>query len=339
MKHGRAREMGLGPIDLVTLAEAREAARNARRLLRENVDPIDQRRRAAGKAEAAMTFKKVAELYLDAHEAAWRGARTAAEWRLSLRRDAFPTLGALAVDQIGVAEVMAVLQPFWYTQPVLAGKLRRRIGAVLDFGNARGWRTGDNPARWRGHLENLLPAENRLRDPAHHPALPWREVPAFMAKLRQQSGMSPRVLEFVVLTASRSQEARGALWSELDFAHRVWVVPPSRMKGRREHRVPLSTAALALLERQRQERRDDEPLVFPGQARGKPSSVFAMGRLLARLGYGHVTVHGMRSTFRDWAAEATTYDAALAEISLGHKQGTSPSAPICDPICSNGGGA
>jgi len=320
MLDGRAREMGLGSYHDINLAEARDRARNFRRMVKEGIDPIDNRRagRAAQRAERAkvMTFRECAEAFIAAHQAGWRNAKHAAQWPSTLEAYVYPHLAALPVGTIDTSLVMKALEPIWLAKPETAGRVRGRIESVLDWAAARGYRTGENPARWRGHLENLLPRKSKIRSVEHHAALPYAELRGFMTELRQQAGVAARALEFTILTASRTGEAIGACWDEISMAERLWTVPPGRMKASREHRVPLSPHAVAILEEMRTIRVGD--FVFPGSRAGQPISNMAMMMTLRRMGRGELTVHGFRSSFRDWAAERTSFPRELAEMALAH---------------------
>ena len=319
---GRRRDMGLGSADTFTLAEAREKAREARRLVAEGVDPIEARRagRAAKAlaAQKAMTFKEVAERYIEAHKAGWRNAVHAKQWPSTLETYAYPVFGSLPVSAIDVGLVTKAIEPIWTAKPETAGRVRGRIEAILDYATARKWRTGENPARWRGHLETLLAKRSKVRRVAHHAALPYAEMAAFMAELRGQEGTAARALEFAILTAARTGEVIGARWTEINFAERLWTLPAERMKGGREHRVPLAPAALAIVENLAATRRGD--FVFAG-AKGGALSNMSMLMLLRRMGRGELTAHGFRSSFRDWAAERTGFPAEVAEMALAHVVG------------------
>jgi integrase len=329
MLRGKSREMGLGVADPegrgggVTLAEARERAAEAIRLLRGGHDPIERRRDADAEATreraASRPFRDVAELYISSHEAGWRNAKHRWQWRATLDRYAGPVMGDLAVSEVGTEHVLRVLQPIWTEKPETAARLRGRIECVLDYATARGWRTGENPARWRGHLANLLPARSRVARVVHHAALPWQEVAAFMARLRRHEATAARALEFTILTAARTGEVIGARWSEIDIAGAVWAVPAERMKTHKEHRVPLSSAALAVLRHMAPLRpAEGDGFVFPGLRRGRPLSNMAMLKLLQRMRRGDLTTHGFRSTFRDWCEEVTSTPHAVAEAALAH---------------------
>jgi integrase len=319
MLAGRAREMGLGAEADVSLAEARELAREARKLARAGRDPIEQRRelRRAGQG-AGMTFRDVALLYIAAHEGTWRNDKHRAQWTSTLETYAYPVLGSLPVPAVDTGAVLRVLEPIWREKPETASRLRGRIESVLDYARARGWCEGDNPARWRGHLANLMPSRAKVAAVQHHAALPWQAAPAFMAQLGTQEGLAAKALAFTVLTAARTGEALGATWGELDLDAPAWTVPAGHMKAGREHRVPLSGPALALLRALRPEDAQSGVFVFPGARAGKSLSNMAMTAVLRRMKRGDLTVHGFRSTFRDWCAEQTAYPREVAEAALAH---------------------
>lgn len=330
MLDGKRRDMGLGAAKgpgAVSLAEARERAAEARKLVRAGSDPLRLRQEgdAARAARArSKTFAEAAELHMAAHASSWRNAKHRAQWAMTLRDYAGPRLGALPVSEVETAHVAAALRPIWTEKPETASRLRGRIEAVLDFAIVHGWREGPNPARWRGHLDHLFPRRSRVRAVKHHAALPWRDVACFMARLRASDGVAARALEFAVLTAARTGEVLGARWSELDLGEAVWTVPAERMKAGREHRVPLAPAAVELLRALLPLRRgadDPDPLAFPGQRGAGPLSTMAMAMLLRRLGHGNVTVHGFRSSFRDWAGEETHHAREVVEAALAHRLG------------------
>jgi integrase len=265
-----------------------------------------------------MTFRQVADRYIAAHEAGWNNDKHRYQWRQTLDI-ACEQIGKTPVASIDTGAVMRVLEPLWQQKTETASRLRGRIESVLDYAAARGWRTGDNPARWRGHLAKLLPAPRKIAKPEHHAALPWAEIGAFMVDLRDEDNVAARALEFAILTAARNGEALGATWAEIDIQARVWTVPASRMKAGKEHRVPLSDAALRVLEAMAP-LRDDQAggWVFPGLRRGKPLAGISPMALLRRMQRDDLTVHGFRSTFRDWAAEATNHPREIAEKALAH---------------------
>lgn len=318
--NGKVREMGLGPIRDVSLAEARNAAREARRLRRAGIDPIDAKRerKIAARLDAARatTFSQCAAAYIENHRASWSNPKHAAQWELTLRTYAYPVLGNLPVAAVDTALVVKVLDPIWSGKPETASRLRGRIEAVLDFATVRGHRVGENPARWKGHLSDALPAISKVRKVKHHAALPYDEIGSFMADLRQREGGAAAALEFAILTAVRTGEVIGALWSEIDIAAGVWTIPAERMKGRIEHRIPLSKQALAVLRRVKAKKVND--VVFFGQTPGEPLSNMALLMMLRRMGREDLTAHGFRSTFRDWAAERTGVASEVAEAALAH---------------------
>jgi integrase len=321
MLNGRAREMGLGPLPDTSLSEVRGKALEARKLRREGIDPIEHRKaaRAAARLDAAktITFKECADAYIKAHRAGWKNAKHADQWGNTLTTYTNPVFGSFPVQGIDTGLVMRVLDGIWTKKPETAGRLRGRIEAILDWATVRGYRQGENPARWRGHLDKLLPKRSKVAKVEHHSALPYREIGAFMASLRAQEGTAARALEYLILTAARTGEVIGADPAEVQNG--VWIVPAGRMKGGREHRVPLSTQANDLAERMKEEHSGD--YLFPGGKKGKPLSNMAMLELLRRMGRGDLTVHGFRSTFRDWAAEQTTFPSEVVEMALAHAVG------------------
>jgi integrase len=319
-RDGRERQMGLGPVADVSLAEARQSASNARKQLRDGIDPITARKEARGRARAesqrALTFKQCAEKYIAAHEASWRNAKHRAQWKSTLDRFAYPIVGSLPVAAVDTALVVKVIEPIWAGRTETATRLRGRIEVILDWARVAGYREGENPARWRGHLDKLLPARGKVRSVQHHAALPYSELPAFMAELRERDGISARALEWTILTAVRTGEALGARWSEID--HDTWTVPRNRMKGGRDHRVPLPARVLEILSSVPRESGSD--FIFAGARQGAPLSNMAMIELLRGMRPG-LTVHGMRSSFRDWAAEKTNYPNHVVEMALAHVVG------------------
>lgn len=320
--HGRAREMGLGPLHTVSLAEAREKAIACRKLLAEGIDPIEhrnaERRRAQLETAKTLTFSESAAAYIEANKAAWRNHKHAAQWRNTLNTYAAPVLGDLPVQTIDTALVLRVLEPIWREKTETANRVRGRIEAVLDWATARGFRTGENPARWRGHLDKLLPRRSKVQPVKHHAALPYIEMGKFVACLRLEQGGAARALEFAILTAARVGEVIGAKWREIDLDARVWTIPSERMKAHREHRVPLSDRAIEILDEMRPFRREDD-YVFPGLRSGKSLSNASMLALLQRrMGYKNLTVHGFRASFRTWAAERTNFSREIAEAALSH---------------------
>jgi integrase len=315
MLDGRARKMGLGPLSLLSLAEARERALAARKTVHLNhVDPIDARaaERAARRAAAAraMTFEQCAVAYIEAHEASWSNARHRKQWPETLAAYVYPTIGALPVDAIDTALVMKVVEPLWRDKQETAARVRARMERVLSWATVRGYRQGENPARWRGHLDQLLARRSKARGVRHLAAMPYGELPAFMGELHQREGVTARALEFCILTAARTTEVLQASWEEVDLDAKVWTVPAERMKARREHRVPLSESAVAILSALP---RKKDTRVFEGH-----TAHMAMLKVLQRMGRGDLTVHGFRSSFRDWASEQTSFPAEVCEQALGH---------------------
>lgn len=320
---GRRREMGLGSADHVPLGEARDAAEAARKLLRGGVDPIEQRK--ADKAAAAknrqrvLTFKEAAQAYIKANKAKWSNEKHAAQWESSLTTYAYPKIGSFGVGAVDTAAVLSVLEPIWERIPETASRLRGRIEVILSWATVRGYRVGENPARWRGHLAETLPKPGDVRSVEHHAALPPAQLPAFMAKLREQEGMAALALRFAIQTAGRTTEVLGASWSEIDLKENVWTVPAERMKARREHRVPLNAQALAVLTEV--QKLSGKGLVFPSPNKRKALSNAAMLALLTRMGRDDLTAHGFRSTFRDWAGDHTAFPREVAEAALAHTVG------------------
>jgi integrase len=313
---GKRREMGLGSFRDVSLGRARELAAIARADRAAGHDPMVARdSRKAG----TMTFGEAADKFIESMEAGWANAKHRYQWRETLKTYAAP-LRAIPVSRITTDDVVGVLKPLWLTKSETAGRLRGRIERVLDWAKARGHREGENPARWRGHLANLLPRRPRLSR-GHHPAMPFAELPQFIAKLRSMTGVGRRALEFTILTAVRTNEALGAKWTEIDFEQQVWVIPAGRMKAGKEHRVPLSHRAVAIL--QELHELNVSPYAFPGLTRERPLSNLAMNRVLARAGISPAiaTVHGFRSSFRDWAGECTAFPREIAEAALAHQVG------------------
>lgn len=312
------RHMGLGALPTITLAMAREQARVARNEFRAGLDPIAVRRETVSKLIAehlnVVTFESAASAYIDAHGDTWKNPKHRAQWSSTLTTYAFPVIGGLRTAHVTQAHVLAVLEPIWKTKNETAARLRGRIEAVLDWATVRGYREGENPARWKGRLDKLLPAPGKIQKTVHRKALPIDVVPQFMRDLNHKEGLAARALEFVVLTAARSGEVRGATWSEIDLDAAVWVVPGDRMKAGREHRVPLCAQAVELLKKM--PRFVENEHVFPSP-RGKVLSDMALLAVMRRMEVDAVP-HGFRSTFRDWVGERTDYPRELAEQALAH---------------------
>ncbi|QTL04040.1 integrase arm-type DNA-binding domain-containing protein [Aquabacter sp. L1I39] len=326
---GKMRELGLGPLGTVSLALARQLAAEAREKAAMGIDPIAERRKAAA-TRNAITFGQVAEEHIRAMEPGWRNSKHAAQWRytLSLERDEDGSFKAggycsairdKAVDQVSTEDVLAILTPIWAGKNETASRVRGRIEAVLDAAKAKGLRTGENPARWKGHLALTLPKRQKLQR-GNHAALPYSDLPAFVRRLRLVRGMSSFALEFAILTAARSGEVRGARWSEIDLDARLWTIPAERMKAGRIHRVPLTNRAVEILQTVGQLGNDPERFVFPGMRKGSQLSDVALIALLRRLEVD-ATAHGFRSTFRDWAGDTTAFPREVAEAALAHAVG------------------
>jgi integrase len=317
---GKQREMGLGSFPSVPLAEAREKARAYRAKAEQGADPISVRRAAhsaaAAERDSQQSFASVAAQYIAQHADSWKNKKHEAQWVSTLRTYAEPVIGSLFVRDINTAHVIKVLEPMWTSKTETATRVRSRVELVLDFASARGLREGPNPARWRGNLDAALPKPSRLATVRHHPAVAVADIASFMKRLRVQQGMGARALEFAILTAARSGEVRGAVWAEVDFAGSLWTVPALRMKSGREHRVPLSEPALKLLRSLPKGAPADT--VFPG-SRGQLSDM-SLTAVLRRMGVD-ATVHGFRSTFRDWSSEHTNHTSEVAEMALAHAVG------------------
>lgn len=318
-RFNKLRSMGLGACHTITLLEARKRARQARQQILDGIDPIDTKheKRQQEQADEArmMTFDQCATAYIEAKKHGWKNAKHAEQWTNTISTYASPTIGKLPVADVDTALVMKVLRPIWATKTETATRLRSRIESILGWATVSGYRTGENPARWRDHLDNLLAKRSKVKKVEHHPALPYAEMGGFMVDLRKQKGMAALALEYTILTATRTGEVIGARWDEIDLAGKIWTIPPERMKAEKEHRVPLCVRAIKILE-------ELQPLggefVFPGLKPDKPLSNMAMLALLKRMERGDLTVHGFRSTFRDWAAEQTAYPHEMAEMALAH---------------------
>jgi integrase len=314
---GRARAMGLGSVELVSLAEARNRALANRRLLLDGIDPLEQRRatKDAVRLEAAraMTFEDCAKAYVEAHRPRWRGVRHAEAWGASLANHA-EMLARLPVQAIDLPLILKVLEPIWSEKPNTAARVRARIERVLDWATVRGFRKGDNPARWTGHLDHLLPGHGTVKV-RHHAALPYVEVAGFVAELRERQEVSARAFEFLILTAGRTSEVLNATWDEFDTEREIWVISAERMKSKREHRVPLSDRARDIVI-EMEKRRKGSFVFAGGSASGYSNTTLLM--LLRRMGRGDLTAHGFRSTFRDWAADRTNFAREVCEMALAH---------------------
>jgi integrase len=311
-RDGKRHDLGLGPLDTLSLAEARIRARDLRIRLLDGADPkgVREQRRAERLAELSerarrMTFRACALRCIEGHEGGWRNAEHHRQWVTSLEQYVYPHIGDLPVDEIDTPHIVKVLEPIWRTIPETASRVRGRIERVLGWAQVRGFRSGDNPARWRGHLQELFPAKGKIQKTKHHLAMPYAEVPAFMVELRRNNSLTALALEFTILTAARSGEVLGAKWSEVDLVAKTWTIPAGRMKAGREHRVPLSGRALEILASLPREGERVFPLTHTSM-----SELLRRGR--------DVTVHGFRSSFRDWVAERTSYPNHVAEAALAH---------------------
>ena len=319
--------MGLGGSAAVTLELARELAAQQRSILARGGDPIAARRldrqSAAQRASQDVTFESAALRCLERKKTAWRCPKHPQQWWNTLEQYVFPEIGEISVRQIETSQIVRVLEPIWLCKHETASRIRERLEAILDTAKTAGWRDGENPARWRGHLQNLLPQPPK-RQVQHHRALPYFEIGDFVRELRDQVGFGARALELAILTAARTSEVLKATWDEFDLHHGIWTIPAERMKAGREHRVPLSEPAAILLRDLREKRIGDH--VFPGWSRKKPLSNMAMLKVLQRMNRRDITVHGFRSTFRDWAAEQTNFPREVAEIALAHTVGNAVEA-------------
>lgn len=317
---GKRREMGLGAVASCPLSEARERARDARQAVNAGRDPVEERKaqRVADRVEAArgMTFADCAAAYIEAHRAGWKNEKHASQWGNTLTTYAGPVIGGLPVASVDMGLILRVLEPIWTTKTETASRLRGRIEAVLDWATVRGYRAGDNPARWKGLLDKVLPPPAKVQKVEHHAALPYGEVFDFMRDLEARDGFAALGLRFLILTACRSGEVRGATWDEIDLDAAVWTIPAERMKAGKEHRVPLSGAAVSLLKGL--PRLAGVPLVFPS-AKDAALSENAFSALLKRMGRDDLTAHGFRSTFRDWAGEATAFPREVIEHAMAHQ--------------------
>jgi len=322
MLSGKSRDIGLGPAgpDGISLSQARDARDALRLKVKAGIDPLEQRQRDAAEALAAaqaaqvagITFKAVAETYFGANEGSWRNDKHRQQWKNTLATYVYPVIGELPVAEVGTAHVLQILEPIWKTKAETASRVRGRMETILDAAKARGYRDGENPARWRGHIAQILPVRSRLTR-AHHKAMPYDAIPAFVGALHKREAVAALALEFTILTAARTGEVIGAKWEEVDLDKALWTIPASRMKAGKEHRVPLSPRAVEILKSTQGLRKE---WLFPATKGGKMSGM-AMTMLLRRMKVD-VTVHGFRSGFRDWSAECTGYAHEVAEMALAH---------------------
>ncbi|MBO1361923.1 tyrosine-type recombinase/integrase [Acetobacter sacchari] len=324
-KTGKRREMGLGSAFDVSLQEARRRATECRQALLDDLDPLEARREEerAAKREAGVTFREAAERYITEQTPAWRDRKGPSIWLGSLRLNVFPGIGDRAVNTIDTEDVLSVLRPIWNEKTETASRVRGRIEHILDYARTHGWREGENPARWKGHLAAILPAPSKVAKVEHHAATDRKDIARVMAALAASGGIAAKAVRFTCFTAARSGEIRSATWDEIDLDTRVWTVPAHKMKAGREHRVPLSPQAVEVLQEVlvlRDRRFAD--LIFPGHKAGRPLSDVALSKALHVASKSRdVTVHGLRSTFRDWAAEDTDYPHEVAEMALAHAVG------------------
>jgi integrase len=327
MRNGKARGMGLGPLHTISLAKARTKAHECREKLLEGTDPLDAKKKAEQEQRIedakALSFRDCATNYHLAHKDGWKNKKHADQWANTLATYAYPVIGDLPIAAVDVGLVMKILEPIWRTKTETASRLRGRIESVIDWSTARGFRSGENPARWKGHLDHLLMSRSAANKVVHHPALPYAEVAVFIADVRKQEGFAKHALELLILTASRTSEILNATWDELDLELGIWTIPAERMKAAREHRVPLSDRACEILRtqlsiRQGQQRTAHADYVFPGRKASQCLSNMSMLQLLKRMNRSDLTVHGFRSTFRDWAGECTSHAREIAEAALAH---------------------
>ncbi len=317
---GKRHQMGLGPVYTIDLAAARAKAKQYRQLLLDGRDPLGERRAGASaqalKEAKRITFDQCAAAYIDAHRGTWKNPKHVMQWENTIKTYASPLIGSLAVADVETDLIVKVLSPIWRTKTETAVRLRGRLECILDWATVSKFRQGDNPARWKGHLDNLLANPNKIAPVRNHPALPWREIEAFMTDLREREGIAARATEFAILTACRSGEVRGATWEELDMEAKLWTIPAKRMKAGREHRVPLSDAAMSLLASTKRA----SAFVFPGRDSATALSDMSLTGVLRRMGRGDITVHGFRSTFRDWCAEygSNSFSRDVCEHALAH---------------------
>lgn len=314
----KRREMGLGPARDISLADARQIAADARRLLLSGIDPIDDRENRRNRS-SDRTFEQVAETYITEQAPGWRDPRAVPIWHSSLSRHVYPAIGSRPIQSLGTDDMLSVLRPLWSSTTETASRLRGRVERIIDYARSQGWYAGENPARWRGHLASILPRPSAVAPVRNFPAVPYRDLPGVMQRLAGQGGIAAVAVRFVCLTASRSDMVRSMTWKEVDIDRGLWVIPATRMKSRRDHRVPLSEQALSILEELKLFGVQSDRFVFPGGREGRPLSDVALSKALhAAAGSYNVTVHGLRSGFRDWVAEETDFPGDVAEMALAH---------------------
>ena len=317
-KNGKRTELGFGSLNDISLEQARDKASELRKQLKNGVDPIEEKQRIANEIKAKkakyITFEQCAINYIEAHKTGWKNKKHIQQWHNTLSQYAYPVFGDLEVKLVDTNLITKCLNPIWLTKNETAGRLRGRIEVILDWATVHGYREGLNPSRWKGHLDKLLAKPSKIQTVKHHKALPFTEIALLLADLHQQEGVSARCLEFTILTAARTGEAIGATWSEIDIDNKIWTIPSIRMKAKREHRIPLSPAAICILNKMLVFKLND--YIFPGTKNGL--SNMSMSSVLKRMNISDITVHGFRSTFRDWAAETTSYPGEVVEMALAH---------------------
>jgi integrase len=316
--------MGLGPKSVFSAKQARARARAAQQQIYDDIDPLEARRKQrtqqALEAARSITFADATQQYYDSHEGKWSSAKHRQTFLNTLKQYAFPVIGKLPVADVDTAAVLHIVEPIWITKNQTSIRIRGRIEAILDWCTVRGYRHGDNPARWAGHLSEALPTGGKIGKVIHHAALPYADIPSFVAQLSQRQGIGPKALEFMILTASRTGEALGVRWNEIDLDAKVWTVPPERMKGRKEHRVPLTDRTIKLLKSLPREA-GNNGLLFIGTKVNAPLGKMVLPDLVDAMGHD-VTIHGFRASFRTWAAESTGFPREVIEAALAHKTGT-----------------
>lgn len=315
---GKRKEIGLGAYPDTPLADAREKARKVKADIESGINPIEAKREARSKLASevakAISFKEAASAYITAHESGWKNAKHAAQWTSTLETYAYPIIGSLHVKDVTLPHILKILEPIWTTKTETASRLRGRLASVLNWSKVRGYRSGDNPAEWKGNLDQMLPAPSKVANAGNHAALHHDDIGDFMIDLRKIDGMGARALEFAILTATRSGEVRGATWDEIDLDKAVWIIPKERMKAGKEHHVPLSPEVVKLLKALPD---SDGKLIFPG--RNGQLSDMSLTAALKRMNRKDLTAHGFRSTFRDWAGERTNYPEEVCNHALAHK--------------------
>jgi integrase len=318
---GKGRKRGLGPYPTISLEQARDDALECRQLRQQGIDPVDhakaQRQKEALDDAKSFTFKECALAYINSHQRGWKNRKHESQWRNTLETYAYPTIGDISVQDIDIGLVMDVLEPIWYEKTETASRVRQRIENILDWATVKQYRSGDNPALWRGRLDKLLPKRVKVQKPVHFPAMDYRELPEYFRALRKRDSVATRALAFTLLTAARNGEARAVTHDELDIKGKVWIIPDRRMKAGREHRVPLSAEALKIIKEMEPFKRHTDNFIFPGQAQAKPISEASLLKVVKQQDKT-LTVHGFRSTFRDWCAEQTSFPREVAEAALAH---------------------